>query len=83
MPDVRWTPEQVRALTHPGDALLMANAGTGKTTTIVGKILWLLGLPVGRDTSTGEPIPPCPPEERCRLPEVAAITFTEKAAHDL
>lgn len=83
MREMRWTPEQARALTHRDDALLMANAGTGKTTTIVGKILWLLGLPVGVDGSSGEPIPPCPPGERCRLPEVAAITFTEKAAHDL
>jgi len=77
---VRWTPEQVAAITSRRDTLLAASAGTGKTTTIVGKILWSLGLDVGT-AADGTPIPPCP--DPCRLEEIAAITFTEKAAHDL
>lgn len=59
---------------------MAANAGTGKTTTIVGKILWMLGLDVG-GCEDGTPIAPCP--EPCRLDEIAAITFTEKAAGEL
>lgn len=75
-----WTVEQAEALRTTRDALLVANAGTGKTTTVVGKIRWLLGLDVGAD-ETGAPVPPC--EEPCQLREIAAITFTEKAAADL
>ncbi|MDH3735280.1 MAG: UvrD-helicase domain-containing protein, partial [Gemmatimonadota bacterium] len=79
--DVRWTAEQVDALTSHRDVLLAASAGTGKTTTIVGKILWSLGLDIGRQRESSEPIAPCP--SPCRLDQIAAITFTEKAAHDL
>lgn len=68
-----WTPEQVAAITATGHTLLVANAGTGKTTTIVGKVLWLLGLEVGVAGCT----------QPCRLDQIAAITFTEKAAYDL
>ena len=81
MADFRWTAEQAAALAATRDSLLVANAGTGKTTTVVGKILWLLGLDVGVHADTGEPIPRCP--EPCALHEIAAITFTEKAAYDL
>ncbi|MFQ5745859.1 MAG: UvrD-helicase domain-containing protein [Gemmatimonadota bacterium] len=81
MQDSRWTDEQADAITAEGHVLLSASAGTGKTTTIVGKILWLLGLPVGVRRSTGEPLPPCP--EPVDLGRIAAITFTEKAATDL
>ncbi|MBW3535008.1 MAG: UvrD-helicase domain-containing protein, partial [Gemmatimonadetes bacterium] len=70
-----WTTEQRTALMSEGDTLLVANAGTGKTTTVVGKILWLLGLDGGPDVA------PC--AEPCGLHEIAAITFTEKAAYDL
>ena len=77
---MRWTGEQARAITGDRHTLLMANAGTGKTTTIVGKILWLLGLPAGEDPA-GRPLPSCP--RPCTLREIAAITFTEKAAIDL
>jgi len=80
MADLRWTPQQVEAIRSPGDTLLVANAGTGKTTTVVGKVLWHLGLPFGVDES-GAPLPP--PDDPCRLDEIAAITFTEKAAYDL
>lgn len=79
--DVRWTPEQVAAITGDRDVLLAASAGTGKTTTIVGKILWSLGLEIGRERGSTEPVPRCPTP--CRLDQIAAITFTEKAAHDL
>lgn len=68
-----WTSEQQEAILSLDDTLLSANAGTGKTTTVVGKIQWLLGLDVGLE----------PPSDPCRLDEIAAITFTEKAAHDL
>lgn len=81
MRDIPWTPEQVRAIRSEADTLLVASAGTGKTTTVVGKVLWLLGLPFGVEEETGAPL--SPPPEPCRLREVAAITFTEKAASDL
>lgn len=81
MAEIRWTPEQAEAIRSTDDTLLVANAGTGKTTTVVGKILWLLGMPFGVEEETGEPL--APPESPCRLDEIAAITFTEKAAYDL
>ncbi len=81
MAEIRWTPEQVRAIRSEDDTLLVANAGTGKTTTVVGKIMWRLGLPFGVNGATGEPL--APPATPCRLDEIAAITFTEKAAYDL
>lgn len=71
----RLTDEQRAAISATGHTLLVANAGTGKTTTIVQKILWLLGFDIGDEVSrVAEP---------CRLDEIAAITFTEKAAYDL
>jgi len=79
--DIDWTDEQAAAITSRRDLLLAASAGTGKTTTIVGKIAWSLGLGVGRVRGAGDPIPPCP--DPCELGQIAAITFTEKAAHDL
>lgn len=82
MPDVLWTAEQAAAIQSLEHTLLEANAGTGKTTTVVGAILWRLGLDVGRD-ERGSPIPPCAAERRLTLDRVAAITFTEKAAYDL
>ena len=81
MADFRWTSEQAAAVLARGDTLLSANAGTGKTTTVVGKVLWLLGLDAGVDGGTGQPLPRC--QAPCELREIAAITFTEKAAHDL
>jgi len=76
-----WTDEQAAAVTAGGDVLLAASAGTGKTTTVVGKILWMLGLEAGRQGQPPMPLPPCP--SPCRLDQIAAITFTEKAAYDL
>src|SRR5688500_4288155 len=80
MADRRWTPEQAEAIRTTRDALLVANAGTGKTTTVVAKILWLLGLEHGVDENDVAIEPVADP---ATLVEIAAITFTEKAAHDL
>ena len=75
----RWTAEQHAAIRETRHLLLAANAGTGKTSTVIGKILWKLGFDVGG--AEDGPIPPCP--EPCDLGQIAAITFTEKAAGDL
>ena len=79
----RWTAEQVVAITSTRHTLLAAGAGTGKTTTLIGKILWHLGLGSGMDRESGLPLEPCPEEHRCGLSDLVAITFTEKAAYDL
>ncbi len=81
MGELGWTEQQVAAIRAQDNTLLVANAGTGKTTTVVGKVLWLLGLEYGLDPATGQPLAPC--SEPCGLSEIAAITFTEKAAYDL
>ncbi len=78
--EMTWTDEQAAAVTSTGDVLLAASAGTGKTTTVVGKILWMLGLDVGVD-GEGNRLPPC--AQPCRMDQIAAITFTEKGAYDL
>jgi ATP-dependent exoDNAse (exonuclease V) beta subunit len=75
MSEQKWTAEQRAAFVADQHTLLVANAGTGKTTTIVQKILWLLGFDIGPG------IERCP--DPCKLEEIAAITFTEKAAYDL
>ncbi len=55
--------------------LVSAGAGTGKTQTVVGHILYLMGAEVpGRGKRFLEPI---------RLDDVAAITYTNQAAADL
>jgi ATP-dependent helicase/nuclease subunit A len=81
MSEFTWTPEQVAAITSEEDTLLVANAGTGKTSTVVGKVLWQLGLDSGAGNESGDPIPPC--ANPCELSEIAAITFTEKGSADL
>ena len=80
MPELRWTPQQARAIAAEGSTLLEANAGTGKTATVIGKVQWLLGLDLPPDRQ-GNALPAC--AEPCNLHEIAAITFTEKAAYDL
>ncbi|HPC45166.1 MAG TPA: UvrD-helicase domain-containing protein, partial [Candidatus Latescibacteria bacterium] len=61
-----------RAQRSTNETLLVeASAGTGKTTTMLGRLLFLLTTP----TSEGERPP--------RLTEIAAITFTERAAQEL
>ena len=79
MSERRWTAEQAAAVVATEDLLLTANAGTGKTTTVVGKVLWSIGLPV----SPGPDGPLPPPEDPLDISQIVAITFTEKAAHDL
>jgi len=74
-----WTAEQHAAITEHRHLLLAANAGTGKTATVVGKILWQLGLPV-QEARNG-PVSPC--ARPCDMGRIAAITFTERAAQDL
>ncbi|NKB86732.1 MAG: AAA family ATPase [Acidobacteria bacterium] len=81
MSDVLWTPQQAAAVTEIQHTLLVANAGTGKTATVVGKIRWLLGLEIEHARDTAAALPPC--ANPCELREIAAITFTEKAAYDL
>jgi ATP-dependent exoDNAse (exonuclease V) beta subunit len=75
----RWTAEQHAAIRESGHVLLAANAGTGKTSTVVGKILWRLGFDIGE--AEDGPVSPC--ADPCDLSRIAAITFTEKAARDL
>ena len=53
--------------------LVAAGAGTGKTHTVVGKLLWLLGVPIGGRRH----------DRPVRMRDVAAITFTNQAAADL
>jgi len=82
MTETRWKAQQVEAIRSLDHTLLEANAGTGKTTTVIGAILWRLGLDVGVDEHNLS-IGLCPPEHRLTLDRIAAITFTEKAAYDL
>lgn len=67
--DSQW--EAVRRVDR--HLLVAAGAGTGKTTTVVWRILYWLGVPVRGQV--------CP--ERLELREIAAITFTNAAAADL
>lgn len=53
--------------------LVAAGAGTGKTFTVVGRILYLLGVALHGERR----------ESPVRLREIAAITFTNQAAADL
>ena len=59
------TPDQQLAVETEGrDIIVTAGAGTGKTSTLVGRYLWLL-------------------EHRIAPHQIAAITFTEKAAREM
>ncbi|NIR78136.1 MAG: UvrD-helicase domain-containing protein, partial [Gemmatimonadetes bacterium] len=60
MRELRWTGEQATAILETGDALLAASAGTGKTTTVIGKVLWRLGHSPGARRDTGEELPAHP-----------------------
>jgi ATP-dependent helicase/nuclease subunit A len=68
------TPSQLAAITSTDQHVLVAaGAGTGKTSTVVGRILYLLGVPVeGRQIA--QPL---------QLRDIAAITYTNAAAADL
>jgi ATP-dependent exoDNAse (exonuclease V) beta subunit len=76
-----WTEQQVKALNTTEDVLLQASAGTGKTQTVVGKIMWMLGLDPGTSRNENEPIQSC--LDPCGIHEIAAITFTKSGARDL
>lgn len=68
------TPSQQAAIVATDRHLLVAaGAGTGKTSTVVGRILYLLGAEVGGARH------PSPVE----LQEIGAITYTNAAAADL
>ena len=51
MSEITWTPDQSAAIRRTDHTLLTASAGTGKTTTVIAKILWHLGLPIADDES--------------------------------
>ncbi|MGH7625537.1 MAG: UvrD-helicase domain-containing protein [Gemmatimonadaceae bacterium] len=53
--------------------LVTAGAGTGKTFTVVGKVLYLLGVPVRNESCAAQ----------IGLADIAAITYTNQAAADL
>ncbi|MEO7711285.1 MAG: UvrD-helicase domain-containing protein [Gemmatimonadaceae bacterium] len=67
------TAEQLAAVVREGHTILEAGAGSGKTTTLVDKIIYSLGA----DRAPGHS-----PTRRCELSEIAAITFTNAAAAD-
>lgn len=67
--DSQWA--AIRDTTH--HLLVTAGAGTGKTHTVVGKVLYLLGVAVRGETCAA-PI---------TLSDIAAITYTNQAAADL
>ena len=51
-------PEQRAAATHTGGPLLiLAGAGTGKTTTLVGRVAWLMAEGARRSGSCCSPSP--------------------------
>jgi DNA helicase-2/ATP-dependent DNA helicase PcrA len=66
----RLDPEQRAAATAPpGPTLCIAPAGSGKTTTLVARLAWLLAG--------------APGEARARPGEVCAVTFNRRAAEEL
>ena len=68
------TPSQWEAIRAADrHVLVAAGAGTGKTTTVVGRILYLLGVPFP-DGQSASPV---------TLDRIAAITYTNAAAADL
>ena len=69
-----FTERQRQAITAGGHTLLEAGAGSGKTTTVVGKIMHLLGAEV---------VPGARAPVSLDLGRIAAITFTNDAAADL
>lgn len=67
--------EQWNAVTaaFSGNVLVSAGAGSGKTHTVIATIVWHLGVPIRGET--------CPTPLALR--DIAAITFTNRAAADL
>jgi ATP-dependent helicase/nuclease subunit A len=69
-----FTDRQKEAIRAESHLLMEAGAGTGKTTTLVGKIMHTLGAEVLPGERVASP---------CELDGIVAITFTEAAASDL
>ncbi len=67
--DAQW--DAIRA--HDRHLLVAAGAGTGKTSTVIGRILYLLGVEIGGGV--------CPAPLALR--DIGAITYTHAAAADL
>lgn len=75
----RPTAAQMRViLANDGHLLVGAGAGSGKTSTVVQKLCYLLGAPITDSNGV---------EHRCATPiglhQIAAITYTNQAAADL
>src|SRR5215469_6634776 len=64
------TQEQCAAILTPGNLLVRAGAGSGKTEVLARRFVAL----IAGDIEDREPLIPA---------QIAAITFTEKAAHDM
>ena len=76
-----FSPQQWDAVkTVRQHVLVSAGAGTGKTRTVVGRILYLLGVALA--PPDGAP-PATVGKTQCSLKDIAAITFTNAAAADL
>ena len=68
-------PEQKKAVVHGnGPLLIVAGAGTGKTTVIANRIAYLISP---KKATNGSPSLGAKPEE------ILALTFTEKAAAEM
>lgn len=71
-------PEQKAAVTHgKGPLMIVAGAGTGKTTVVTQRIVWLMHPASGGASSSaafGRPLNP---------DEILALTFTDKAAAEM
>ncbi len=75
------TASQYRAIVASGQHVLVnAGAGSGKTSTVIGRILHLLGVDTPRPDEVKEVLPVSAP---LQLTQIAAITFTNAAAADL
>ncbi|MCS7089828.1 MAG: UvrD-helicase domain-containing protein [Verrucomicrobiota bacterium] len=75
--DSELTKNQALAVQAVGNVLVMAGAGTGKTRTLVERILHLLVPPQQAAAMAGHGTAPC------RVTELLVVTFTEAAAAEL
>lgn len=71
------TPDQAEAVWASGNVLVMAGAGTGKTRTLVERVLFSLGRVETEGRVAGPPMAPA------RVTELLVVTFTEAAAAQL
>lgn len=73
---IQLSARQRAAVLEPERHLLVAaGAGTGKTSTVVARLCYLLGIPVDGETIAED--------RRLSLSQIAAITYTNAAAADL